>query len=520
MTFITKTEAKILDSNSTITALGSSGVFTGAAYDVTRYSSVTLSVYSDVDSMTHGLSIEFSSDGTNWDFTKTYMYRANSNFVSNELVQSKYIRVVYTNGATAQTALRIQTIAVPTYSGYASTPVESGTHNPNFSSNRQKVANPVSILECTHVYDDSDDLETSTLDGTGSVVYNSNHSSMELKVVANNDRAVRQSRARGIYQPGKVLNITMSGILNASSNTAGSTTRIGYFDDDNGAFFQLSSPSTYSVVLRTDTSGSVLDTDILQPNWNIDKMDGKGPSGYTLDFTKSQIFVIELEWLGVGTVRYGVILDSVIYYVHHVVNSNNTGVVYMRTPHLPVRYEALSSGGNAQLDEICYSVISDGGFDCIGRVFSMNRPTTKTIGATLTPIMSIRFKSGPKDHTLNAVLEETQLIATNNASLVFEVWMFRDIDDAVTILPGSSFIPVSSKSGMQYDVSATGVTTTNGCLIHCGFVRTGDYPISVSKLHRMSTNISGISDIIVLCSRTVNGNETITGSMSWREFGF
>lgn len=96
--------------NSTIAALGNGAVFTGTAEDISPYSSVTVSLFADQASATNGLSIQQSADGTNWDIADIYTIPASTGKTFGVQVAAKFLRVVYTNGATPQTAFRLQTI--------------------------------------------------------------------------------------------------------------------------------------------------------------------------------------------------------------------------------------------------------------------------------------------------------------------------------------------------------------------------------------------------------------------------
>ena len=80
---------------------------------------------------------------------------------------------------------------------------------------------------------------------------------------------------------------------------------------------------------------------IPQSQWNIDRMDGNGPSGSFLDLSKMQMFYIDYSWYGAGTVRFG-FRDTTgkVFYVHRMVNSNINTEAYMRSGNLPARYEA------------------------------------------------------------------------------------------------------------------------------------------------------------------------------------
>lgn len=96
--------------NSSVTPLGIGGVFTGAAFEITKYAAINVCVASDVASATNGVKLEVSEDGTNWDHshTTTYSSATGVGYIFN--AEFKYARVVYTNGAVAQTYFRLQTI--------------------------------------------------------------------------------------------------------------------------------------------------------------------------------------------------------------------------------------------------------------------------------------------------------------------------------------------------------------------------------------------------------------------------
>lgn len=103
-------EGFISTNNSSTAALGISGVFTGTSDEITNYSSVTVYVFADVASATDGLSIQQSSNGTNWDVTDVYTIPASTGKTFGVQCTARYLRVVYTNGGTGQAIFRLQTI--------------------------------------------------------------------------------------------------------------------------------------------------------------------------------------------------------------------------------------------------------------------------------------------------------------------------------------------------------------------------------------------------------------------------
>jgi hypothetical protein len=101
----------ILDAgNSSTVALGSGGVFTGTAFDITSYAAINVNVKSDVASATNGVKVEFSPDGTNWDHSHSTTYTGTTGVGYIFNAEFRFARVVYTNGASAQSFFRLQTI--------------------------------------------------------------------------------------------------------------------------------------------------------------------------------------------------------------------------------------------------------------------------------------------------------------------------------------------------------------------------------------------------------------------------
>lgn len=110
---LTAGDPNIIDpNNSTSTPLGAGGIFTGVGTDVSSFNSVTIQLFSDVDSATDGMCFQFSIDGVNWDDSNDYNLDVSVSSVRRFQfpVTAQYFRVKYENGGVAQTQFRIQTI--------------------------------------------------------------------------------------------------------------------------------------------------------------------------------------------------------------------------------------------------------------------------------------------------------------------------------------------------------------------------------------------------------------------------
>jgi len=230
---------------------------------------------------------------------------------------------------------------------------------------RLRISDPVTLFDSQLQYDKQPLLWDEEITGSATSTHLPNESAVDMAVTTTSgDRVIRQTKEYQRYQPGKSQFILTTFVLGESQE--GTNKLVGYGDDRNGVFLGQDGGGEY-LLLRTFTSGTPDDTrKVYRSNWNLDSLDGNGPSGFTLDPSKSQIFIIDLEWLGVGRVRCGLNLNGVTYYVHEFLNANTLDKVYMTTANLPVRYEIQNTqavASTSTLKQICSSVISEGGLD-------------------------------------------------------------------------------------------------------------------------------------------------------------
>lgn len=384
---------------------------------------------------------------------------------------------------------------------------------------RLRISNPATIFDSKLLADNQplvwDDQQTA---GTATSTYNTNQSSVTLAVTSGaTGTRVRQTYRRFNYQPGKSQLVFLSGILGAS--VANVTKRLGLFDANNGLFFE-SDGTDVGVVRRTFTSGVAVDNRVAQSAWNLDKMDGSGPSGINLDFTKAQIFLIDFEWLGVGRIRMGFVVNGIIYYCHQFLIANVIPLVSFSVPNLPLRYEISSSvAADASLVAICSSVISEGGQNPTGNLFSVDRGSTglQTLNdSDLYPLIAIRLKSAQQFATVNP--KNLSVICTSTSAYRWALLLNPTITGT-----GLSFTSLAN-SAIEYDVSRTNtskVAAGTGTQVQSGYAQNqGDSNVAaiLESNIRLGASIAGVSDILVLAVQRINGTtETFFGSLGWRE---
>jgi hypothetical protein len=371
---------------------------------------------------------------------------------------------------------------------------------------RVRVSAPYTIFDSQNRYAIDNQFDTSTATG-GSTTYLPNESSVRIDVTTSSgSEVVRQTYRCMPYQPGKGLLCLATFVMN--SPKTGLRQRVGYFGTQNGVFIQQSD-STVSFVLRSYISGSVSDARAInQADWNGDKLDGTGVSGFTLDLTKAQILWMDFEWLGVGSVRCGFIIDGQYIVCHTFENANDITSVYMTTAILPVRYEITNTAATASassMKQICSSVVSEGGYEQTSIEHVARRTTTRTsISTTFLPLVSIRLAST----ALNAVVLPVKFnVMPTSTGDDFEVILAKNS----TGLTGASWAAVASDANVEQDTSATAMTV--GTIVDLQYVKasnqssgTINQPAAYNWDLQLGSSLTGTSDIYTLGIRVLSGS--------------
>lgn len=331
--------------------------------------------------------------------------------------------------------------------------------------------------------------------------------------------AVLQSKQYVRYVPGKSHLVLMTGVFSPGAVT-NVDARAGYFDGANGIFIK-STNNAYSIVRRTSTSGAAVDNAVNQADWNMDKLDGTGPSGITLDLTKTNILFIQAQWLGVGQVIVGFDIDGVLVAAHAFKNANSLTVPYTQTFNLPVRLELRNTGTStgATINFVCCSVQSEGGAEIRGFPFA-TPPTIATKAVTTRrPVLSIRPKATYNGRTNRAQLKDLEFLirATTNDS------MYELVVGGV--LTGAAWTSAGASSVAEYDTSATvitgGVTTLSGFVVSGAgsiagtTVRGSDLrnPLVLSQIDALTATQTTVS---LVCT-AFTGTSNITTVANWHE---
>jgi hypothetical protein len=334
---------------------------------------------------------------------------------------------------------------------------------------RLRVSEPFTMFDSSHRFDDNDLWATATAT-SGTAVFNANQGLVDLNVTAaSGSSVIRETIKVFAYQPGKSL-LTLNTFVMSPAKT-GLTQRVGYYGANNG-FYLEQAGSNVSFVQRSVVTGSLVNTPVLQADWNGDKLDGSGPSGLTLDLTKAQILWMDLEWLGVGSVRMGFVINGQFILCHTFNHANIIASTYITTASLPLRYEIFNTAGTtgtSTLKQVCSTVISEGGYELRGKQQSIGRsitaPMTFAVAGTYYPVVGIRLISTRLDAIVIATA--ISLIGLGNG----KNYQWRVVNGNVAI-SGGSWVPAGGDSAVEYNI--TGTSATGGRILASGYVNSSN----------------------------------------------
>jgi len=401
----------------------------------------------------------------------------------------------------------------------------SGTLTDAFG--RMRISDPLTLFDSQHRYQDNGKWYTANTAGSNTV-HQTNESAIDLNVDTTSGHYVYRETGRVFaYQPGKSLLVLNTFTMNTPKTNL--RQRVGYFSTENGVFLENDGTSTY-FVLRSKSSGSVVETRVAQSNWNVDKFDGSGYSGQGtgtehtggLDISKANILWFDIEWLGVGDIRCGFVVDGRFVTAHIFHNDNVNTTAYMTTACLPIRYEIENTGttvSNSTMKQICSTVISEGGYQISGKQRSVGIPLSapKDIptAGTFTPIISIRLKSDRLDAIV--IPNDISFVgATNNTQYRYKVVVNPT-------LTGATWTSAGATSSVEYDITATSYAGGDDAKIGYLVIGAGaganviDFKDGLFKFQLERNSFTNTAVVFSLVATgAANGNDAL-GSIDWEE---
>jgi hypothetical protein len=380
---------------------------------------------------------------------------------------------------------------------------------------RARVSNQLTLFDSFNRFADNGKFNYSNTAG-GTYSFISNTASVDSTITTTSGAYVySETKKVFAYQPGKSLQVLNTFVMNPSKTNL--RQRIGYFSNDNGIFLERSDDIYF--VKRSSVTGSVVDTKVAQSSWNVDKLDGTGPSLLTLNLDNPQILFTDMEWLGVGSIRMGFVINGQLIHCHTFNHSNqNTSPkgAYMQTACLPIRNEIENIGttsSNSTFKRICSTVISEGGYQLQGK--------PRTIGIEPVGANTVSCATAGTYYPVNAldgiaVPKQIDVLPISAANYKWKI-----VQGAT--LTGAVWANVSSDSIIQYNTN-TAATMSGGIDLNSGYLTStvqGGGSLNVTdgifnyQLERNSFTNTATIFTLAVCSGTNTSN--VAGGMLWEE---
>lgn len=537
MTFIPSAQSYVDTNNTWISSSGSTA--TGTSTNTTGYTNIIISINADFNSTINGIKIYAYDEGESASVYYVDSYQANTNYNRSFKIIKKYYYIEYTfesNPTTLNLTSRLSTSFQPDTINNSPSVFNYNTEYMIDAFGKLRVSNPNTLLDIKFIgqTSGSNTFLNNTLlvcsDNSGSFSADASGNGYLTITGTNTGHYISQSRKFTVYQPGKSLLLMFTGIL-APNDNLGSyvndfTGRIGYYANNpsfnadntvpyNGLYFQYDS-SGCSINLCN--KGTI--TKYLQEDWNLDTMDGTGTSGINIDFFKAQLFTIDLEWLSIGRIRFGFFSYGRVQYCHQITNLNILIEPYTSNINLPIRYELIgtgTSGSTAIIEQICSTVISEGGYNPVGRPFSFGLTSSVSISSTETPILALRGGSSSGNYYHQNIIPKNINIVDINKNNT-NLWRLRIYQDSNTSNADvSSWIDIdSSYSVGQYAnsfggswVSTNSIIVSQGIFSGQGNVAFNDLTdIFTNQILQITSNIDSTSDILVLTAQILDGSSS------------
>lgn len=392
---------------------------------------------------------------------------------------------------------------------------------------RQRTSSPHALFENANILNASPLIWENTLTSGGTVTHLPNEGAVSLAVTSTiGSKVVREQHGYNRYFPGKSQLVYGTAVVGTA--VAGIRKRLGYFNAQNGFFFEQDTDGALYAVLRTFVSGSAVDNKVAQSAWNIDRLDGTGsvnnPSGILLDITKAQIFLVDFQWLGVGRVRLGTSINGQTIYVHEIDNANILTTTYMSTGSLPIRFEIenVSSGTGDSFKVICATVQSEGGEGVYAYQFSAgNGVTSKSIGGTRTQLFSLRLATTVSGNANRAKIVpfNFDIMLRGSDSVYYELILQR-AHLSENNLGGAPTWAAINNSISEFSVNGT--TITGGSVLQAGYVsgQSRTIQLNLDSKDFLALNAAGTTSdwLHIAVTNADTGSVDVHGSLSWREF--
>ncbi len=380
---------------------------------------------------------------------------------------------------------------------------------------RLRVSQTETLLDAKHLHDKLPFIFDEVVNGTATSTFSAGESMVVMSTQANGDYVIRQTRVHYNYQPGKGMQGLFTGVFTPQTNII---KRVGLMQSVSAAPYNIEDGLYLEVVesgprfcITKNANNTIT---VPQSAWNVDKLDGTGPSGVTIDFTKAQIFTLDYEWLGVGRVRFGFVQSGKTYYAHYQNHANELVSPYIKSPNQPVHYEIRQVGaGPGSMNHICSTVMIEGGEQDIGKPISVSDNGITLVTTEDRPLLFVRYNPAKIDSV--AYVKSAEVLNAGNSPALYKVFYNPTISGTQPTwidVPNTCIQYANGSTATQ--ISGTSVLFSSFMPAGIGGTTTADSLPIAGILARLGSSIDHTPDVIVLTGRGIGAGTTLYGVMN------
>ena len=288
--------------------------------------------------------------------------------------------------------------------------------------------------------------------------------------------------------------------------------------------YTLVGTTAIGTITQNKAGSAGVETFIPQASWNGDKMDGTGNSGVILDPTKGNVYQIDIQYLGYGSIVFK-IEGSLIgnnpdwIAVHSLDLPNTLSTTSFGNPAFPFTLASYSAGSTTNLTVKSGSVA---GFIEGMKMLHGNRYTyynqLTTVGSTnlqaVLTIMNTRYYGGRSNQSVINLLSASGALKHSSPCILYLI-------KGGTLAGNPNFQNISSNSSSLWDIASTTVTYTTGDQLlwtgHLGDTGEIDHHFGNGTYNAEELTLQP-GEWVTLAARSVTGSPTyVTGSINTRE---
>jgi len=378
---------------------------------------------------------------------------------------------------------------------------------------RLRTAAVTNLLDIKHVYDKNPLQISEVTAGTATSVFDQQYARVRMSTSSNNDLVIRQSKTHPIYQPGKSQ--LFEGSFSNFQIETNVIKRVGCFTSTSGSpynsvfdgFFLESNGVTSAITFNIYLSGSCT------YSANTTTWDSTEFNPTNFDWSKTNLMTVDYQWLGVGRMRFGMVLSGQTVYFLDYTAANNIPTVYMSSPNQPIRYEIRQVGvGSGYLDMICSQVSTEGALNGLYSTAGIQHDTTTTLSNSDTkyPYIGYRLKEGYKSVT--SQYNSLSILNTSNDNSLITI----EFNPTLSTTPTWIDIPQSPFQYALFTGTTTATITTPGYVVKSLIGQAGSSALTTLEVDdnqiRVGSNVDGTFDEMWINITPLGANATFLGT--------